>query len=233
MTGTAASGSPATGSPAASAATVVALRAIEKSFATGGETRRVLAGADLSVRAGEIVALAGRSGSGKTTSLTIVAGWEAPDAGTVTVLDEAVPPAARRWHELAILPQSLGLLDELTVGENVALPLRLGRLPDAQDPMEVMARLGVDHLAARYPREVSLGEQQRSALARAAVVRPRVLLADEPTMHQNRGWAESLMVVLADLAGSGTACVLATHDAVALQAADRVLEVREGRLHPR
>jgi putative ABC transport system ATP-binding protein len=99
--------------------------------------------------------------------------------------------------------------------------------------MDVMSRLGVDHLAGRYPREVSLGEQQRAALARAAVVRPRVLLADEPTMHQNRGWAESLMAMLADLAREGTACVLATHDAVALEAADRVLDVRGGRLEPR
>lgn len=214
-------------------AEVVTLRGVEKSFAAGGETRRVLSGTDLTVRAGEIVALAGRSGSGKTTILTIVAGWEPPDAGTVAVIDDAAPPAARQWHELAILPQSLGLLDELTVGENVALPLRLRHVPDAQDPMEVMARLGVDHLAGRYPREVSLGEQQRSALARAAVARPRVLLADEPTMHQNRGWAESLMVVLADLAAGGTACLLATHDAVGWQAADRVLEVRAGRLEPR
>ena len=118
-----------------------------------------------------------------------------------------------------MLPQSLGMLDELTLAENVGLPLRLARVPRAADPHEVMDSLGVGHLGDRYPREVSLGEQQRAALARATVVRPQVLLADEPTMHQNRGWAESVMATLADLAAGGTACVLATHDAVALAGA--------------
>ena len=185
------------------------------------------------MRAGEIVALAGRSGSGKTTVLSIVAGWEAPDAGTVEVLGGATPPAQLSWSELAVLPQSLGMLDELTVAENVGLPLRLAQVPRGADPHEVMDRLGVGHLGDRYPREVSLGEQQRAALARATVVRPQVLLADEPTMHQNRGWAESVMATLAELAAGGTACVLATHDAVALAGAHRVLQVHQGRLRPR
>ncbi len=211
----------------------ITLTGLEKSFPAAGGARQVLTGADLTVRPGEIVALAGRSGSGKTTVLSIVAGWEAPDAGTVEVLGGATPPAQLRWSELAVLPQSLGMLDELTLAENVGLPLRLAQLPRAADPREVMDRLGVGHLGDRYPREVSLGEQQRAALARATVVRPQVLLADEPTMHQNRGWAESVMATLADLAAGGTACVLATHDAVALAGAHRVLQLHEGRLRPR
>ena len=211
----------------------ITLAGLEKSFPAAGGARRVLTGADLTVRPGEIVALAGRSGSGKTTVLSIVAGWEDPDAGTVEVLGGATAPAQLSWSELAVLPQSLGMLDELTLAENVGLPLRLAQVPRAADPHEVMDRLGVGHLGDRYPREVSLGEQQRAALARATVVRPQVLLADEPTMHQNRGWAETVMATLADLAARGTACVVATHDAVALAAADRVVEMHEGRLRPR
>ena len=99
------------------------------------------------------------------------------------------------------------------------------------DAGELMARLGLDRLADRLPSEISLGEQQWTALARAAVVGPRVLVADEPVSHQNRAWAEAMMYLLVDLAAEGTACLLATHDEVAVQAAHRVLELREGRLH--
>jgi len=191
--------------------------------------RWVLDGVGLTVAAGEVVAVAGRSGSGKTTLLTIAAGWERPDAGTVTVVGR--PPAdGVAWHEVALLPQSLGLLDELTVAENVALPLRLGGTAVAGDPDALMARLGIAHLAGRYPAEASLGEQQRAALARAAVSGPRLLLADEPTAHQNQGRANDVVAVLRDLAAAGTACLLATHDAATLAAADRILHLDAGRL---
>ena len=116
----------------------------------------VLDGVDLAVAAGEVVAMGGRSGSGKTTLLTIVAGWERPDAGMVALLGGEVPPDGLAWADLAILPQSLGLLDELTLGENVALPSRLGAVrpdedldPDVDGPDALMRRLGLDHLADR------------------------------------------------------------------------------------
>src|SRR3546814_17895364 len=94
-----------------------------------------------------------------------------------------------------------------------------------------MERLGIDHLADRFPDEVSLGEQQRTALARAAVVRPRVLVADEPISHQNHEWAAAMMLLVADLAETGTACLLATHNDLAFSAALRLLFLRRGRLH--
>jgi putative ABC transport system ATP-binding protein len=212
---------------------VVELSGVTKSFPTpAGPRQQVLDGVDLSVELGEIVAVAGRSGSGKTTLLTIVAGWEQPDAGSLTVLGNDVRPDRRSWSDVAILPQSLGLLDELTVAENIALPLRLGTVPDAADPGDLMARLGIDHLGDRYPSETSLGEQQRTALARAAVVGPRLLLADEPIAHQNRTWAEGMLLLLDNLAVNGTTCLLATHDELAFDAAHRVLELRAGRLEP-
>jgi putative ABC transport system ATP-binding protein len=210
----------------------IELAGVEKSFATPAGPRRVLAGVDLTVAEGEVVAVAGRSGSGKTTVLTVAVGWERPDAGTVAVLGAGPSPDALPWRDLAIVPQSLGLLDELTVAENVTLPLRLDAAVDARDPDELLARLGIDHLAGRYPDEVSLGEQQRAALARAAVAGPRVLVADEPIAHQNQAWAEGMMLVVAGLAAEGTACLLATHDPIAFGVADRVLDLHDGRLRP-
>jgi putative ABC transport system ATP-binding protein len=226
-----------TGSALTTGAAVVELAGVDKSFPGPAGPRPVLTGLDLAVAEGEIVAIAGRSGSGKTTLLTIVAGWERPDAGRVVVLGGDGGPESP-WRDVAILPQSLGLLDELTLRENVTLPLRLdGAAPLTQpaepaDPDDLMLRLGIDHLADRFPTEVSLGERQRAALARAAVVRPRLLLADEPIAHQNREWAEGMMIVVAGLAAEGTTCLLATHNEIAFEAAARVLALREGSLQP-
>ncbi len=211
--------------------TVVEVRGVDKSFADAAGARPVLAGVDLTVDRHEIVAVAGRSGSGKTTLLTIIAGWEQPDAGTIRLLGGETDPDRCSWSEVAILPQSLGLLDELTVTENIGLPLRLDDVPRPGDADDLMAHLGIEHLANRFPSEISLGEQQRAALARAAIVRPLVLLADEPISHQNEAWARAMMLVLESLADTGTACLLATHNEIAFGAARRVLELREGQLH--
>lgn len=210
--------------------TVLELRGVEKSFAGPSGVRPVLSGVDLTVAPGEIVAVAGRSGSGKTTLLTLVAGMEQPDAGSITLFGAQARGDECTWSDMAILPQTLGMLDELTVIENVTLPLRLADVPGADDAVDLMSRLGVDQLADRFPSEVSLGEQQRAALARAAIVRPRLLLADEPISHQNQTWAEAMMVVLGGLAATGTTCLLATHNEIAFEAAHRVLELHAGRL---
>jgi putative ABC transport system ATP-binding protein len=202
---------------------VLALTGVRKAFGA----QPVLEGVDLRVESGEVVAVAGRSGSGKTTLLAIITGWSDPDAGSVDT------HPGTRWHELAVLPQSLGLLDELTVAENVALPLRLAPEVDGADPDELLATLGLTHLAGRYPGEVSLGEQQRAGLARAAVVRPALLVADEPISHQNREWGEAMMVLLRRLADGGTACLLATHDELAFGHANRILALESGRLEAR
>lgn len=208
------------------------LRGVVASNAGPSGPVAVLDGVDLVVAPGEVVAVAGRSGSGKTTLLTIAAGWAVPDAGEVLLGDEPLGPTAP-WAAVAVVPQSLGLLDELTLAENVALPVRLGTTGVVGDPDVLLAALGLEALARRYPDEVSLGEQQRAALARAAVARPRLVVADEPVSHQNRAWVARSAAILADLAAGGSAVLLASHDRLVADHADRVLDLRGARLAPR
>lgn len=211
------------------ASPVVSLDGVHKAYGAAAARATVLRGVDLRLAPGEIVAVAGRSGSGKTTLLTLVAGFEAPDDGRVEV-DGRSAAELPAWSTLAMVPQSLGLVDELTVAENVGLAQRLGPPASDDDGDELLEQLGVAHLRDRFPDEISLGEQQRVALARAAAARPRVLLADEPISHQNEGWARTVMLVLERLADRGTACLLATHNAIAFESAHRALELHEGRL---
>ena len=193
-----------------------------------------------------MVALVGRSGSGKTTLLNVLCGWERPDRGDVVwradmSASTGVAGAAggqRSWSDLAIVPQGLGLLEELSVEENVELPLRLAR--DGLGEREVRRRvpallkaLGLDRLADRTPQEISMGEQQRAALARALVVVPTLLLADEPTGHQDEGWARGVFTLLRMAARRGVCCLLATHNTEAVRFADRVLHIRDGELTAR
>jgi putative ABC transport system ATP-binding protein len=214
-------------------AAAIELTGVEKAFAGGTGPLTVLRGVDLRVEPGEVVAVGGPSGSGKTTLLTLIGGFERPDGGTVSVVGRTPGVDELGWGEVAVVPQTLGLLDELTIAENVHLPGRLGASQPRHDPNELLARLGLDHLADRHPDEVSLGEQQRTALARAAVLEPQVLLADEPISHQNEEWASSVLLVLRLLADAGTACLVATHNPIAFEAAHRSLELRDGALRAR
>jgi putative ABC transport system ATP-binding protein len=131
---------------------------------------------------------------------------------------------------MSIVPQSLGMLEELTLVENISSPHRFSGTSDPDAVAAVIQRLGLDRCANRYPSEVSLGEQQRAALARAVVAGPAVLIADEPIAHQNTGWAREMMRLLVEIAGAGSAILLATHNEIAFESADRILHLRGGRL---
>jgi ABC-type lipoprotein export system ATPase subunit len=121
---------------------------------------------------------------------------------------------------------------DLSLADNVLLPARLrGGLAEATEwAGRLLADFGIDHLADRYPHQASLGEQQRVAVARALVLHPAVLLADEPTAHQDRGHADALLDALIAQAREGSAVLVATHDEIAWSRADRVLSMRDGRL---
>ncbi|HJP65179.1 MAG TPA: ATP-binding cassette domain-containing protein [Actinomycetota bacterium] len=218
--------------PAPIADVLVELHGVVKSYRRGPEEVHALRGVDLSLHAREVVALIGPSGSGKTTLLNLLCGWESPDAGEIrwrgaadTVLRD-LP-----WRELAVLPQDLGLLEELSIRENVELPLRLADMVGPESAKRVGAMLegfGLDRLADRSPSEVSLGEQQRTALGRALVASPRLLLADEPTGHQDEGWARVVMRSLRLAAREGTSCLVATHNREAIKYVDEVIAIRDG-----
>ncbi|WP_434442885.1 ABC transporter ATP-binding protein [Lentzea sp. E54] len=182
----------------------------------------VLRGVDLAVAAGELVTLSGPSGSGKTALLSLLCGFDFPDSGSVL-------PGVASWSACAVLPQSLGLASELTLSENVALPLRLARMPVA-GVSSLLAELGIAGLADRFPGQVSFGQQQRAALARAVVARPAVVLADEPTAHLDAVSSVAAVGVLRRVADEGAAVLIATHHEAVHEVADRVLVLREGRV---
>jgi putative ABC transport system ATP-binding protein len=215
---------------------ILLLDGVSKSFRRGPEEVHALRDVSLSLGAGEVVTLLGPSGSGKSTLLNVLAGWEKPDAGLVVWGSggDDTPIGDRPWSDVAILPQTLGLFEELSIRENVELPLRL-RPELADDRGAAAARVdglltlfGLDNLAERLPGEVSIGEQQRSALSRALVVSPRLLLADEPTGHQDEGWAKVVFRTLRLVARRGTTCLIATHNQEAISIADRILSIRDG-----
>jgi ABC-type lipoprotein export system ATPase subunit len=201
---------------------------LSKTYRRGEELVHALADVGLELAPGELVGLVGRSGSGKTTLLNVLAGWEHADAGRLERPGDAAPG----WTDIAMVPQKLGLLEELTVRENIEHPLRLAGVLDGRSERvdELLERLGLSHLQDRQPRETSLGEQQRAALARALVRRPGLLLADEPTGHQDAGFAARVFESLREAASSGTTCLLATHNERVIPHLDRVLRIADGRL---
>jgi putative ABC transport system ATP-binding protein len=210
---------------------VLELHGLSKSYRRGTELVAALSNADLTMTPSEMVGVIGRSGSGKTTLLNVIAGWERPDRGNVALEGralEAMPP----WSRVAMLPQRLGLIEELTIGENVEYPARLGGVLAERSALihRLIEALGLDAVQHRFPRQTSLGEQQRAALARALVLTPVLMLADEPTGHQDRGWMERMLEAVRRAADEGTACLMATHDDAVTNFVDRVLTMADGEL---
>ncbi|MEU3748729.1 MULTISPECIES: ABC transporter ATP-binding protein [Streptomyces] len=197
-----------------------------------------LAGADFSLRAGEVVAVMGPSGSGKSTLLHCLAGIVRPDAGTIsydgrelTALSDTARSALRRT-DFGFVFQFGQLVPELTCVENVALPLRLNgekRKAAEARAVEWLARLEVDDTAAKRPGEISGGQGQRVAVARALVTSPRVIFADEPTGALDSLNGERVMRLLTDASrDTGAAVVLVTHEARVAAYSDREIVVRDG-----
>jgi putative ABC transport system ATP-binding protein len=211
---------------------VVSVRELTKVFHHhGGDVVHALEDVSFEARPGELVGLVGRSGSGKTTLLNVIAGWEHPTAGEVR-WHEPVDASSPAWSAVAVVPQKLGLMEELTVEENIGYPARLaGALDERSDDIEeLIGVLGIGELRSRYPREASVGEQQRTAIARALSVPTSVLLADEPTAHQDTVSTERVFAALRRAADAGTAVMVATHNPEVIRHLDRVLTMADGRL---
>jgi putative ABC transport system ATP-binding protein len=208
----------------------VSVHGVAKSFRRRAEVIEAVADATFELRRGEVAALLGRSGSGKSTLLMLLAGWQRPDAGQIRFEPDGAAPSSLPWRRLAFLPQRFGLLPELSVRENVEYPARLaGELAGRSTSIEeLLAALGLDELADRPPHETSIGQQQRTALARALALSPEVLLADEPTSHQDAGWRDRVWGLLEQAAANGTSCLVATHEEAARDHATRVWEIGRG-----
>jgi len=220
---------------------VLSVRSLSRSFREGGRVHQVLDGADAQVRYGETVAVTGRSGSGKSTLLNLISGIDRADRGTVeidgrdvTAMGEPARTLFRRAH-IGFVYQFFNLIPTLDVEENVRLVLELNGARGAQARERSLAALADVDLRERAHSAVdqlSGGERQRVAIARALVHRPALLLADEPTGNLDEQTAAEVLPVLLSLARArGTTVVIVTHDAALSRLADRVLELREGRLH--
>ena len=198
----------------------------------------ILKGVDLTVRAGERVAVTGPSGSGKSSLISVAAGLERPSGGRVrlfgadlSALDEAGRARLRRGR-VSLVFQSFHLLPNMTAEENVAAPLEIDRRADAMPTARAwLDRVGLGGRRRHYPHQLSGGEQQRVALARALGVRPALLFADEPTGNLDADNAAAVAALMFDLlAETGAALVLVTHDAALAARADRVARMAGGRL---
>ena len=214
------------------------MRRISKQVVDSTGSLTILHEIEFQLRARESVAIVGASGSGKSTLLSILAGLDVPSSGTVVVagtdifkLDEDAR-AGLRAQQMGFVFQSFQLLGNLTALENVMLPLELMGRNDARTAATAMLqRVGLGERLRHYPKVLSGGEQQRVALARAFVVRPAVLLADEPTGSLDFATGETVMALMFELnREAGTTLVLVTHDTGIAARCDRQLVIEAGRL---
>jgi putative ABC transport system ATP-binding protein len=208
-------------------------------YPTGATAVSALDGVTLEVRRGEFLAVMGPSGSGKSTLLNILGGLERPTRGTVVVdgadlstMDE-VSLASYRREKVGMIFQAFNLLPRYRVVENVALPLVFAGVPRErrlERARAVLDRLGMGPRADHRPSQLSGGEMQRTAIARALVTDPTLLLADEPTGNLDSANGEALLALIAELHARGQTVVLVTHDAGIASRAERTVRMRDGRI---
>jgi putative ABC transport system ATP-binding protein len=218
----------------------VAVRGVTRTFGSGRSAVHALRDVSLDVAPGELLALVGRSGSGKTSLLNVIGGLDRPDAGHVTVGDVVVTSLDNaglvrlRRDVLAYVFQTFGLVPVLSAAENVGIPLRLRALPvaDRERRVELLLRLvGLADHAEQRPDELSGGQQQRVAIARALAGSPRLLIADEPTGQLDSETGRAVMALIrAVVEAEGMTAIVATHDPVMVALADRAVRLVDGEL---
>lgn len=219
----------------------VAIENIQRVFTQGARDLHVLRGASLALAAGEVVALVGPSGSGKSSLLHIVGLLEKPDGGAISLrgqlieMDNDRARTAMRLQHIGFVYQDHNLLPEFSAQENIALPARLagqGRDDAMQNALVSLERLGLADRADHLPSQLSGGEQQRVAIARALANQPSLVLADEPTGSLDGASGEKVADLLLEEAKTQNAAVLlATHDMDLAARADRIVRLRDGIIH--
>jgi putative ABC transport system ATP-binding protein len=214
-------------------------RQISRVFVNGRERTTVLHEVDLTIRPGEFVTLVGPSGSGKSTLLHILGLLDAPTSGEVIVDGRSAATASRadlarlRNESIGYVFQAYNLLASLTAQENVALPAVLGGLPRRRyeaRSLDLLERMGLRDLAGRYPAEMSGGQQQRVGIARALMMEPPLILADEPTGNLDSRSSALVMEMLTGLNQAGQTLIIVTHDPGIADAAGRTVTLQDGRI---
>ena len=219
---------------------MIEVRALRKTYQVGDVALEVLKGVDLSITAGEFLAVMGPSGSGKSTLLYLVGGMERPTSGSVTIkgkdvaaMDDRAASLLRR-REVGFVFQFYNLIPNLNVEENLLLPALLDRsIPAERQRMldDILASIGLTHRRLHTPRELSGGEQQRVAIGRALINRPDIILADEPTGNLDSTTGAEVLELLARINRElGRTVVLVTHAADAAAHARRIVRMRDGHL---
>jgi ABC-type lipoprotein export system ATPase subunit len=221
---------------------IIALSGVERNFQTGGRTIRALRGIDMQIAPGDFVVLMGPSGSGKTTLLNLIGGLDQADAGSITVEGRRLDELSNRTlaamrRGIGFIFQSFALLPTFSAYENVELGLRLsGGLPRRQWDSRVrrsLAAVGLLDRADHRPYEMSGGQQQRVAIARALAIRPRIILADEPTGDLDSSTGRHILELLQALTQhEAMTLVMATHDPAAADFAGRLYQLRDGQILP-
>ena len=205
----------------------------------GGSKVQALTDVNFTVEQGEYVAIMGESGSGKTTLLNIVAALDKATEGQVVLAGQDLSAirdreiAAFRRDHLGFVFQEFNLLDTFTLEDNILLPMVLAGIPypQMQDALEpIAAKLGILNLLKKYPYEVSGGQKQRSAVARALIMKPRLILADEPTGALDSKSSDELLRVFGRVHDGGQTVLMVTHSVKAASCADRVLFIKDGQV---
>ncbi len=219
---------------------VLTAQNVKKSFLSGDVQTQVLRGVDFCVDEGEFVAILGESGSGKSTLLYILAGIDKPDEGDVKLLGESLLTlsderlAAMRRRDFSFVYQFDNLVPNLTVYENVSLPLLLdgkkeGEIKDKL--LEILEYLGLGERLSSYPRQLSGGEQQRCAIARALATSPKVIFLDEPTGSLDKERGRQVMELLIDInKRTNVALIMVTHSEAHAAYADRIVRMEDGKI---
>ena len=229
-----------TAAPPASAAAVLQLRDVHKTYRLGTHQVPALQGVDLDLACGEMLALTGPSGSGKSTILNIAGLVDRPDAGTVQLRGQTVSALGEtdatlvRRESIGFVFQSFNLVPVMTVAENVDYPLFLAGMPAAERHARVaqmLAAVGLEEHAAHRPDALSGGQRQRVAIARALVKRPVLVIADEPTASLDSHTADQVLALMREQGHAhGAAFLIATHDARLLRRCDRAIALSDGRI---
>jgi putative ABC transport system ATP-binding protein len=218
---------------------MIKLSQIQRVFRTHDIETTALQQIDLTIRSGEFVAIMGPSGCGKSTLLAILGMLDSPSSGSYCFDGQDISQfseqqlANLRKASVGFVFQSFNLIDELTVFENVELPLQYLQIGAAERKSRVLAmlqRVGIDHRANHLPQQLSGGQQQRVAVARALVINPKLILADEPTGNLDSKNGEEVMTMLRELNQAGTTVVIVTHSEKEGSYADRLVRMLDGRI---